>query len=84
MDTLWGSAALEGRGAGLEGQGKVEGLLEDLEGALEDLIALDEGQEFQDLVEEAEELQMKVEVEDFLGLRKMLLKKLTGLDMTGC
>ena len=82
--TLSGFADQEGHGAGHEDQGKVEGLLEDLWEALEELIALDEDQESQGLVEEVWELQKKEEVEDSPELRKMLSKKLTGLDMTGC
>ena len=62
----------------------MEGLLEDLMDALEEQIALDADQESQGLVEEVWRLQKKEEVEDFLELRKMLSKKLTGLDMTGC
>jgi hypothetical protein len=65
----------------------VEDLREDLLEVLEEQTASGEDQGSQGLVEVEEwepELRKKVEAEDFLAPHKLLSKKLTGLDMTGC
>ena len=65
----------------------MEDLREDSLEVLEEQIALDEDRESQELVEVevlGQEPQKMEEAAGFLELRKLLSRRLTGLDMTGC